>query len=192
MCRSTFSIVIRGMKFSRLPAGGRPLSNYWTRQIRTHRRSSGISMVPSSRLPDRRKVFQRGQILSFAFREQLFNGTHVAFGFPCGQPNRIRVPRERAIDLRPQFAAERIVGENIEFAGVTVVEAAALNTPAAELLRRLMDWMQLQRASGRRSKKLLQYEASIEFEAHLTTRMFDVVYKAVFDSPRGHPSAKGL
>jgi hypothetical protein len=151
------------------------------------------SAVPGSRLQDRRKVFQKGQILSFAFRERLFNGTHVAFGFSCGHSNRVPVPRERAIDLWPQFATERMVGQDIAFAQVTVIEAAKLNTPAAELLRRLMDWMQLQRAVGRRSKKVLQYEATVEFDgAQLTTRMFDTVYKAVFDSPRGHPSAKRL
>jgi hypothetical protein len=150
------------------------------------------STVPGSRLQDRRKVFQKGQILSFAFRERLFNGTHVAFGFSCGHSNRVRVPRERAIELWPQFATERMVGQDIAFAEVTVIEAAKLNTPAAELLRRLMDWMQLQRAVGRRSKKVLQHEAAMEFNARLTTRMFDTVYKAVFDSPRGHPSAKRL
>jgi len=37
------------------------------------------------------------------------------------------------------------VGQGIAFAEVTVIEAAKLNTPAADLLRRLMDWMQLQR-----------------------------------------------
>jgi hypothetical protein len=81
-----------------------------------------------------------------------------------------------------------MVRQDIAFAEVTVIEAAKLNTPAADLLRRLMDWMQLQRAIGRRSKKVLQHEAAMEFNARLTTRMFDTVYKAVFDSPRGHPS----
>src|SRR5262249_41339955 len=150
------------------------------------------STAPGSRLQDRRKLFQKGQMLSFAFREYLINGTHVAFGFSRGQSIRVRVPRERAIDLRPQFATERMVGQDIAFAQVTVIEAAKLNTPAADLLRRLMDWMQLQRAVGRRAKKILQHEAGTEFGARLTTRMFDTVYKAVFDSPRGHPSANGL
>jgi hypothetical protein len=150
------------------------------------------SIVPGTRLPDRRRCFQKGQMLSFAFRERLINGTHLAFGFAYGHSNRVRVPRERAIELWPQFATERMVGQDLEFAAVTVIEAAKLNTPTAEMLRRLMDWMQLQRAVGRRSKKVLQHEASIQFKAHLTTRMFDVVYKAVFDSPRGHPPAKGL
>jgi hypothetical protein len=111
------------------------------------------STVPGTPPQDRRKVFQKGQMLSFAFREYLINGTHIAFGFSCGNSNRTRVPRERAIDLWPQFATERMVGEGIAFAQVTVIEAAKLNTPAADLLRRLMDWMQLQRAVGRRSKK---------------------------------------
>jgi hypothetical protein len=136
------------------------------------------STVPGTRLQERHNVFRKGQILSFAFREQLFNGKHVAFGFLSGQPHRVRVPRERAIDLWPKFATERMVGQDVAFAEVTVIEAARLNTSAADLLRRLMDWMQLQRAIGRRSKKLLQHEASVEFEEHLTTRMFDVVYNA--------------
>ena len=150
------------------------------------------STVPGSRLQDRRKLFQRGQMLSFVFREYLINGTHIAFGFSDAHSNRVRVPRERAIYLWPRFATERVVGQGIAFAEVTVIEAAKLYTPAADLLRRLMDWMQLQRAVGRRAKKVLQHEAAMEFGAHLTTRMFDTVYKAVFDSPRGHPSAKEL
>jgi hypothetical protein len=148
--------------------------------------------VPGTQLQDRRKVFQKSQILSFKLREYLINGTHVAFGFPCGVSNRVRVPRERAIDLWPQFATERMLGQGLEFAEVTVIEAAKPTTPAADLLMRLMDWMQMQRAIGRRSKKVLQHDASIELQAHLTTRMFDVVYKAVFDSPRGHPRANGF
>ena len=150
------------------------------------------STVPGTPLQERHKVFQKGQILSFAFREHLFNGTHVALGVLCGQSTRIPVPREGALHLCPQFATERLVGQDVEFAGVTVIEAAKLNTPAADLLRRLMDWMQLQRAVGRRAKKILQHEAGTEFGARLTTRMFDTVYKAIFDSPRGHPSANGL
>jgi hypothetical protein len=117
------------------------------------------STVPGTALPKRRKFFQKGQMLSFAFREHLFNGTHIAFGLSYGHSNRVRVPRERAIHLWPQSVTERMVGQDIEFSEVTVIEAAKLNTPAADLLRRLMDWMQLQRAIGRRSKKLLQHEA---------------------------------
>jgi hypothetical protein len=41
------------------------------------------STVPGSRLQDRRKVFQKGQTLLFAFREQLISGMHVAFGLSC-------------------------------------------------------------------------------------------------------------
>jgi hypothetical protein len=98
-----------------------------------------------------------------------------------------------SIPLRdvPQQFLDR-VGQDIAVAEVTVIEASKLDNPVADLLRRLMDWMQLQRAVGRRSKKLLQHEAAMEFGAHLTTRMFDVVYKVVFDSPRGHPAAKRL
>lgn len=150
------------------------------------------SAVPGTGLRDRLRCFEKGQILSSAFRDRLIDGTHIAFGCLGGQSNRVRVPRGRAIDLWPHFATERMVGRDIAFAQVTVIEAAKLNTPAADLLRRLMDWMQLQRAIGRRSKKLLQHEAAMEFDAHLTTRMFDTVYKAVFDLPRGHPSANRL
>src|SRR5215470_9715906 len=76
------------------------------------------SAIPGSGLQDRRKLFQKGQMLSLAFREYLINGTHMAFGFSCGQSNRVRVPRERAIDLWPQFATERILGQDIVFAEV--------------------------------------------------------------------------
>jgi len=148
------------------------------------------SAAPGTRLQDRREVFQKGQTLSSTLRERLVKETHVAFGFLCEHSGHVRVPRERAIDLRPKFATERMLGQDIEFAGVIVIELARLNTPAADLLRRLMDWMQVQRALGRRSKKVLQYEASIEFEGRPRTRMFDTVYKAVFDSPRGRPSAR--
>jgi hypothetical protein len=68
-----------------------------------------------------------------------------------------------------------MIGQGVEFADVTVIEAAKPNTPAADLLMRLMDWMQMQRAIGRRSKKVLQHDASIELQAHLTTRSEDGV-----------------
>ena len=147
--------------------------------------------LPEMSKQDRSRMFARGRTLRSEFHRSLINGKYVAFGFFKGQSDRACIPQDRLPELYPRFATERLVGRELEYSGILVVEADKLDSPAAEFQQRLTDWMKARRAEHVRSRKILEHAAKEHFGQQFTQRAFDVAYKTVFNSRRGHPP-KGL
>jgi len=136
---------------------------------------------------ERNTMFARGRALRSEFHRDLINGKYIAFGFFPKQSDRVSIPRDRLSELYPRFATERLVGRDLEYTGILVVEADEMDGPAAEFQQRLTDWMKARRADRMSSKKILEHAAKMHFGERLTQRAFDTAYKTVFNRRRGHP-----
>src|SRR6266446_5867267 len=79
--------------------------------------------LPELSKQDRSRMFARGRTLRSEFHRSLIHGKCVAFGFFNGQSDRASIPQGRLPELYPRFATERLVGRELEYSGVLVVEA---------------------------------------------------------------------
>jgi hypothetical protein len=140
--------------------------------------------LPEMSERDRSLVFSRGRSLRSEFHRDLISGKYDAVGFFSGQPERVCIPQERFTELYPRFATERLVGRDLEFTKILVIEAAKRETPAVQFQRRMTDWMHARRAEGIRLRKLLQPAAKDYFKDQFNQRAFDIAYKSVFNSGR--------
>jgi hypothetical protein len=147
--------------------------------------------LPETPERDRNRFFARGRSLRSEFHRNLIAGKYDAVGFFSGKPERICIPLERFTELYPRFATERLVGRDLEFTGVLIIEVEKRETPAAQFQRHMTDWMKARRAEGVRLRKILLPAAKRHFDDQFTQRAFDIAYKSVFNSRRGHPP-KGL
>ena len=147
--------------------------------------------LPKMSKQDRSRLFERGRALRSEFQRNLISGKYVAFGFFNGQSNRVLVPPDRLPELWPRFATERLVGRDLQYTEILVVEAEKMESPAEEFQQRLTDWVKARRAENMRLRKILEPAAREHFGQQFTKRAFDIAYKIVFNSRRGHPP-KGL
>jgi hypothetical protein len=143
--------------------------------------------LPETPTEDRSRFFARGRSLRSAFHRSLIEGKYDAVGFFSGKPDRICIPQDRFLELYPRFATERLVGRDLEFTGVLVIEADDRETPPAQFQRQMTEWMKAHRAEGMRLRKILVPAAQHHFGSQFTQRAFDIAYRSVFDSGRGHP-----
>src|SRR6516162_9767292 len=141
--------------------------------------------LPDTSESDRRTIFAKGRSLRSEFHRGLITGKYVAVGVSPEQPDRVCIPQDRFPDLYPRFATERLVGRDLEFTGVLVVETGKRETPAAQF--QLTDWMHARGAEGMRSRRELEPLAKDYFRDQFKQRAFDIAYKSVFNFRRGRP-----
>ena len=145
------------------------------------------SVVSDEQFRIRSQVAQRARELTFQFRSGLCNGTYVAAGLCAHSASRVLVDRDLCRELWPMFATDALRGINIEFVQVRVVQAGMLDNPTLQLLEAVEDWLKARMIDGESSRKVLSHEAKTYFGEKLTSRIFDVAYKGVFDRARGRP-----
>jgi hypothetical protein len=133
---------------------------------------------------DARRFYELGKSLVEESRSLFLSGRLVASGL-TRQGIRQSIPSGWWIGLYPLFATDRIVGRTQQFIDIEVIEVSPSIAAAEQQLMDCIAWLKVQRAQGSRSKKILWHDAQRAIGC--TKRTFEAAYKAVFDSPRGHP-----
>jgi hypothetical protein len=136
------------------------------------------------------EIYSIGRSLLSQCRSLFNSGVLTAVSVDNGE--KIPIPQKRWFEFYPMFATDRVSGRDVMFNGVQVLESQSFITPSESLLLECIGKLKEFRIKGKRSKKVLWYEVSTCFGPRFTRRLYDTAYKAVFDSPRGHPLSNEL
>jgi hypothetical protein len=141
----------------------------------------------------RSRLAQTARELTYWFRSRLCDGTYVAVGYCAHSANRVFLDPDLCRDLWPMFATDALRGFNAlrgintEFTQVRVLEAVKFDNATQQLLETVEDWLKARMVDGESNRKVLLHKAKMHFGKKLTTLIFGMAYKVVFDRSRGRP-----
>jgi hypothetical protein len=133
----------------------------------------------------RQRIQHTGRELSAEFRQCMRSGKFVAFGYAPNCATKARIPVDRN-DLWPRFLTEKIVGRDIEFTNVTVVEAARMRNPRLINLYAAGDFIHEQMIMGEKLTKRFRHFVGQTFPS-LKVKELDVLWSAVSGRKPGRP-----
>lgn len=133
----------------------------------------------------RQRLSECGRELCAEFRQLMQAKKILCFGYPPASATRILIPHDRE-DLWPRFLAGKIVGRDIEFSDVIVVEAHLLSSPRRETLHAAEKFILTEFALGKTLDKNFKYEVRLKFP-DLRIREIDVLFANLSGRKPGAP-----